>query len=366
VTRGRERLARLALVLASVAGILLVLEAFLRAAGYTPERFRSTGRLVDARWRVLLDCYPTNPRGYFDIDLREPGMRERYQSLAPHRYDAVVRRAPHAVEFRYNALRFRDVDPAPRPAGVRRIAVVGDSFTEGQGVKEPDTYPRVLERLLRAGGGAWEVRNCGRRGIDFPELGDALEDALLYEPDVVILGMVLNDGERSPEFQARQSYVNDWILDRGHLLAGGREAPPFGRLDSRLAALVRERVESYRIGRDTARWYREMYGAANREGWERTQADLKAFDRRMRERGGRFVVATWPLLVDLEADPFADVHQVIATFCDTAGILHHDLRPALRARASPELWVHPVDMHPNEVAHRLAAESLASVVRGLP
>lgn len=365
MTRGRESLARLVLVLLSVGAVSLLAEVALRVAGYTPERFRSTARLVDPHWRTLLDCYPSNPRGYFDIDLRKPGMRERYHSLAPLRFDAVARRAPHAVEFRYNALRFRDVGPSPRPPGVTRVVVLGDSFTEGQGVKEPDTYPRVLEGLLRAGGGQWEVRNCGRRGADFPALNDAFEDALRYEPDVVVLGMVLNDGERSPEFHARQSFVNDWILDRGHLLEGGQAPPHFGLLHSRVAALVRERLDAYRIGRDTTRWYREMYGPPNQEGWTRTQADLKAMDRRMRERGGRFLVASWPLLVDLESDPFADVYAVIADFCHTAGIPRHDLRPALLGHRSKELWVHPVDMHPNEVAHRLAAQSLAPVVREL-
>jgi hypothetical protein len=34
----------------------------------------------------------------------------------------------------------------------------------------------------------------------------------------------------------------------------------------------------------------------------------------------------------------------------------------LRARPTESLWVHPVDMHPNEIAHRLAAESLAGPV----
>jgi hypothetical protein len=347
-----------ALVLGSLVVVLLVAEVALRITGYTPERFRGTGRLVDPHWRTLLDCYPTNPRGYFDIDLRQPGMRERYRSLAPVRFEAVVRRAPHAVESRYNALRFRDVEPSPRSPGVRRVAVIGDSFTEGQGVREADTYPRVLERVLGAGGGAWEVRNCGRRGADFPAMNDVFEDALRYDPDLVVYGMVLNDAERSDQFQAQQAYVNDWILDRGHLVEG--QQPGGG---SRLAWLVRDRVESYRIGRDTTRWYREMYGAPNREGWARTQRHLEAMDRRMRGRGGRFVVASWPLLVDLEADPFRDVYAAVADSCRTAGIPWHDLRPALRGRASRELWVHPVDMHPNEVAHRLAAESLAPLVR---
>jgi hypothetical protein len=37
----------------------------------------------------------------------------------------------------------------------------------------------------------------------------------------------------------------------------------------------------------------------------------------------------------------------------------------MTGRSTAELWVHPVDHHPNEIAHRLAAESLAPVVTKL-
>jgi hypothetical protein len=56
------------------------------------------------------------------------------------------------------------------------------------------------------------------------------------------------------------------------------------------------------------------------------------------------------------------VHETIRRFCVTARIPHHDLLPALRRRPTADLWVHPVDHHPNEIAHRLAAESLVPVV----
>src|SRR5437867_1299821 len=32
-----------------------------------------------------LDCYPTNPRGYFDLDLRDPATRERFEALRVRR-----------------------------------------------------------------------------------------------------------------------------------------------------------------------------------------------------------------------------------------------------------------------------------------
>ncbi len=364
MTKGRERLARVALALGSALSVLLVVEVALRLAGYTPERFRNTARVVDPRWRALLDCYPTNPRGYFDIDLRDPATRERYRWMAPHRLDAVAARAPWAVEFRYNRLRFRDVELGGKPPGVTRVMVLGDSFTEGQGVKEPDTYPRVLEGLLNASGtGRWEVRNCGRRAADFPELYSAFEEILPYEPDVVIYAMVLNDGDRSPEFQARQTYVNDWILDRERIQEGEPAAPRL--FDSRLSGLLRDRVRAFRIGRETESWYRDMYATPNAAGWERTQGYMREMNRRTRERGGRFLVASWPILVSLDRYPFAEADEAIARFCVAAGIERIDLRPALAGRPTESLWVHPVDRHPNELAHRLAAQALVPAVRRL-
>ena len=176
--------------------------------------------------------------------------------------------------------------------------------------------------------------------------------------------MVLNDADRSAEFQARQTYVNDWILDRARILEGGA-SPGLGPLDSRLFAMVGDRVDRYRTSRATLRWYREMYGEPNREGWERTQAYLREMNQRTRAAGGRFLIATWPLIVSLDRYPFAQVRETIARFCLAAGIPQYDLLPVLRGRPTESLWVHPVDMHPNEMAHRLAAESLVRPVLAL-
>ena len=363
--RLRSLLQGLLLSGASVVVVLLLAEAAFRLLGFLPERYRATARMANARWTLLLDCYPTNPRRYFDIDLREPGNRDKYFGVAPLRFDTVAQRAPWAVEFRYNRLRFRDAPLGPKPARVKRVMVLGDSFTEGQGVKEQDTCARVLGRLLdEREPGKWEVRNCGRRGTDFPALYDAFGEILPYEPDLVIYALVLNDAEQSEEFHARQSYLNDWILDRRD--APGDPPPEPGVWSSRAFGFVSDRIEAWRIGRETTRWYLEMWGDGNREGWRRTQEYLREMNRRTARQGARLLVAPWPLFVGLEGGyPFAPVHDTIARFCLKEGIAHHDLLPVFRGQESRSFWVHPVDRHPNETAHRKAAEALAPVVREL-
>jgi hypothetical protein len=360
----REILGRLVLLVASVFAVLLVGELSLRLLGYVPKLYRSPARIYGSKHLVLLDCFPTNPRGYFDIDLRDPAVRTHYKEMGFHRIDAVWARAPYAVEYRLNSRHFRDAEVGPKRPGVRRVVVLGDSFTEGQGVKEADTYPRRLEALLDAQEpGHWEVRNCARRATDFPALFELFDEALREDPDILVYGMVLNDAERSTGFEARQSDLNDWITDQARRVGSPRS---FGFLRPRLVALVQERVQSYRVSRDSTRWYRDLYGEANREGFELTKNHILDMQRRMRERGGTLMVLLWPLLVGLEGGyPFEQVHASLDDFLLKSGIPHRDLLPVLRGRRSESLWVYPVDMHPNEIADRLAAETLAPAVRGL-
>jgi hypothetical protein len=360
--RARERLGRAALAAAAVAASALLMEAALRAAGYAPARFAAPGELYGARERVFLDSYPSNPRGYFDIDLRAPATRRHYEALGVTGIDAVAARAPFAVEFRYNSLFFREREPGPKPPGTIRVVLLGDSFTEGQGVKEPDTTARRLQALLGRDGQSWEVLNCARRGADFPSLHKMFDKVLPFDPDIVVHAAVLNDADRSADVGARLDRLDDWILDRRRLVSASGAPGPF---ESRLLDFVRDRLDGARVGRETTRWYLDLYGPANREGWERTQGYWRDMDLRMRARGGRFLIASWPLLVDLDDYPFAAADETIARFCASAGIPRVDLRPALRGRPPSSLWVHPVDHHPNDVAHALAAQALAGPVRAL-
>lgn len=355
----RRAAARAALALAGVGAALLAGEIGLRLGGVEPGRYPRLRSLENEAKTVAVDAYPTDPWGASDLDLRDPATRDRLAAEGLDGLDKVARRTPYGVGFRYNHERCRNAPVGPRTPGVRRVLVLGDSFTEGQGVREPDTYPRRLERQLRAEGRAVEVINCGQRGRDFPEIAADFDRRQDYEPDVVLYAMVLNDPVQSPAFRERQSFLNDWILDRRRML-GDDDPGGVSFWDSRLHLLVEERLEAARVARATTRWYLDMYGEPNRDGWEATVDHLRRMHARMAARGGRFVVALLPLLVGIEGRyPFEAPATAVRQACEANGIPFHDVLGAVRGRPSASLWVHAVDMHPNAEAHRLFAADLA-------
>lgn len=360
-----EVVARIGLLAAGTAASLLIAEGLCRLLGL-PRRTPTWARIANTRGTKVkagttaLVLYPSNPRGYFKIDLRDPATRDHYLALGMRRMDLLVATRPFAIEHHYNSLVCRGGEfPARRP-GVRRVLVIGDSFTEGWGVEEQDAFPQVLQRLLEAAEpGRWEVLNCGRGGADFPFLFMRLfKRGLSLEPDVVVYAMALNDALQTKAVRARHPSALDFIP---------RYVEPPGRFDSHLLAWLRDTRERARLSHATIEWYLSLDGKENRVAWRETLALIREMDRRMRARGGRFVLVLWPILAHLDGSyPFAPLHAEIARFARKSEIPYCDLLEALCGRDTATLRVHDVDMHPNEVCHRLAAESLVPVLHRLP
>jgi lysophospholipase L1-like esterase len=100
----------------------------------------------------------------------------------------------HGVLHVHDKHWMRRTQPFPaKQDHVFRIMVVGDSLTYGMGVKEEDTYSRVLERLL---GKEYycEVLNLGVCGMQSSDILETVRTfAPLLKPDLIVYGISLND-----------------------------------------------------------------------------------------------------------------------------------------------------------------------------
>jgi hypothetical protein len=125
------------------------------------------------------------------LDLGYDATRSRPSS------DVYLTRPEFSIRVTTNALGFREPRlPEAKPAGTRRIVVVGDSFAEGYGVEADKSFPSLLEPLLDARDPVhrYQVVNLGVPGTNpFDYLGNLRTVGLRYEPDVVIVALMAND-----------------------------------------------------------------------------------------------------------------------------------------------------------------------------
>jgi hypothetical protein len=241
---------------------------------------------------------------------------------------------------------------------VRRVVSLGDSFAWGVGVEFDDTYGQRVERVLsHRRRTPWQVVNLALPGMNsVAEAAQLAAEGLAYDPDVVALGYVLNDSEDENGAEARR--VEDWLEDK-------RE-PKSPRLFDRSALyrVVSTRIWATLENRRRIGGYKSMY-APDYPGWIAGRRALRTMGGLCRERGIPFVVLIFPLFGNPldESYPFAEIHAQVARVAAEAGAKVVDLLPRYRGLRWDILVVDGTnDEHPNEIAHRIAANALLKAI----
>jgi hypothetical protein len=254
--------------------------------------------------------------------------------------------------------------------GTRRAVFVGDSFTYGAGILLDDTYPKRLERSLSAERGErWESIVLAVPGVDTEQEAALVEqEALIYSPDVLVLGYVLNDAEDPDAAEHRRAA--EWTVAEA-----ARRNPPWWRR-SALLSLVADRIRATRENRERIDNHLALYGN-DAPGFARARKALDRIGALCQERSIPFVIVLFPLFANRldEGYPFLPAHDKVAAAGRNAGGRVVDLLPYYRGMDWHLLVVEgALDEHPNELAHRIAAQAVLKELdsallipsRGLP
>jgi lysophospholipase L1-like esterase len=264
------------------------------------------------------------------------------------------------VPVRIDSLGLRGDEVAqPKPAGLRRILVLGDSVAFGWGVPEEVTFERRLAETLTARGKAKvEVLNAGV--IMF----NTVQERLLFDargaalaPDLVLLVYCNNDvlgahtsplpaqsgGARPAELDGLVSRLDWWLLTNSWRFSVTdllrqvtmerltREMGQRGGSDetsARRREIVRRYVESASAKVDTGASY----------------AALAAIAKRCKEIGAPLVVVPFGAPADL------------AGVCERLGVAY--AAEAEGINVDPKCRLSRVDPHPNAEGHRQLAERI--------
>jgi hypothetical protein len=278
---------------------------------------------------------------------------------------ATQRRGRHAIPR--NALGLRG--PAwmtPKPPGTKRILLLGDSFTFGQGVPDYDTiFSAILERRLTLevaiNGQSVEILNGGLPGSltnEWVDLLDTLKDR--FQPDLVVMIFFLRDGTRTSSMGSFFGPI------RNEIVATNRNSVLYEL--SYAYRLYKNRLDSDRIQKSYTRVLLDSYLGTQEQTteWRIAQDNMRRIKAVAEAGGAQAALVIFPVLVELNSHyPFQEICDVIEAFGAKEDLPTDSLLPAFLNKNAPDLWVSPFDQHPNGKAHAIAAQSLLPFFRAL-
>ncbi|MBM3976459.1 MAG: hypothetical protein FJ299_05660 [Planctomycetes bacterium] len=347
---------------------LLLVELVMRAAG-----LRLPARGPDNFLPLLEDV----------SEAEAPGLEKR---LIPNAQGEVLYPGRDAAEdrrvlYRVNALGFRDREYAhEKPAGVRRVVLLGDSVTYGTGVDLKDSLPKQLERELRevCAGQTVEVLNFGVYAYNTRQEVALLEHrALAFAPDVVLLVATVTDASGwGVAEDAELSWQASWMRRLG-LRSGVWEEQALEKADWRIRSMNRLRRISVLVDFAANRAHGALQSGILEGSFKRDWMDgtpgrtliresLEQLKRLGARHGFTAHVVMYPTLTKLGPGyPYHFPTAKLRGECEQLGIPFTDLLPPLLGQDARALQAHQHDRHPNATCHRLVAAWLARELRAL-
>jgi lysophospholipase L1-like esterase len=261
------------------------------------------------------------------------------------------------IPFRVSAQGFRSSEVAvPKPAGVHRVLVLGDSVAWGAGVREEATFARRLEVALRKELDCEvEIVNAGISGYGSLEQLDLLRnDGLALEPDVVLVYHVENDNLSVVHARgAIAAFVKDQLVYHSHLIGAVLQA----------WRTARWRISAAQAGGDRDAFLAELRAWDRRPGTAVSLDALRAIAEEAHAAGARVLIASHPAIPSdgsVDAARNALLRAVADETQATFVVMAPPLEVASRERS---LGVSETDPHPNGFAHSVIAEALQPAVR---
>jgi hypothetical protein len=251
-----------------------------------------------------------------------------------------------------NSLGFREREIPAKTPGKYRIAVVGDSFTWGQGIEREERFSNLLEQFL---GPRYEVFNFGIAGDNMPEHLTRLAQALEVSPDFVLLQIYINDFE-TREMQRPHSYPLlpqplDGDLSDSSLL--------YGLIGGQWAHIQQMAGLSESYAQYMERNLRDPNAPNAREAY----GQLHEFFDRAHAAGVPAGAVLFPATDSLGPNgrdyPFGYLHDGVKSMCIDVKATCLDLLPMFSTFPDPRaVWVSPFDAHPNAMANKRAANEI--------
>ena len=300
------------------------------------------------------------------------------------------------IEINSKGLRDQDYD-YKKPEGIKRIVVLGDSFTWGYGVEEKNIFTEILEDELLKN---IQVINMGVSGYgNDQELLFFKKDGIRYNPDLVVVAFyvgndIINNINTVQYNHPKPMYVLDdednkliltnipvpqkeeWIEKKEEWIEEDNVTlflsfKRFMAHHSHVYAFISDRIVSSpnllnlfkKIGIADKRTMPRGEQVLKRQlelnpyGWNLTKAILKEIDTVAEANNAKTFVVIIPTREQVYKNWDSEINGALVDFCKESNIPVLDLLPEFRKHAqNGEQLYFKIDRHWNANGHKLAAE----------
>jgi len=259
--------------------------------------------------------------------------------------------------------------------------VIGDSFTFGKGVNLEDTYSKQLERILHHANINCEVINCGVMSYQMWHHFKVLKRKVLpYQPDVVILGLFLDDisksippHEDSDDWNGCNSYEKDasGVTCHSYLWNFLRNSNRLFEAKYRYRRVrylkdIEERKKACGPADPTNIWYKIMYGKMEKRIYAEFAEILQKFVLTSKAAGSHVLIVMIPDASQLHEPDRQAVNRFVEQTCIRIGVPFIDVTPRFEKESNLKpLYLFPSDAHTSAKGHRLIAQSIAEEINRL-
>lgn len=244
-----------------------------------------------------------------------------------------------------------------RPENTWRLAMIGDSYTFAPYMQFTDTFSEKLEQMLNLNDVSLkaEVINYGVPAYSTSHEIAAAEKAISEQADLLIVQITLNDAELKPY---RPQGIRTDLDD------------PFAPLEFhgfmaklvsywRTLGFILTRLHNQKTHTAYKNYFIDLFD--KKRGWKSFTQSFVNIQNQCKNHNVRLAAVIFPLF-GLPLDdsyPFKELHQKIGKFLKEQSIEYLDIYPYFKGIPIDRMQVIPgVDRHPNEIAHRIAAEAI--------
>jgi len=299
----------------------------------------TTGKTWDEDGLRWGNCYPSDNGNHFESVRTDAKGQKRYCVF----YDTEKRKTGF----------FPD-----RP---KQAALIGDSFTFGEGVKEEDTLGYFLSQKFPQ----TNFHNFGQSAAGVIYMYNRLSLLIQENPkiDTIIYFYNINDVLMSENIASQQKLIMDFQNIRWSNVEKEENSIEKFLSKSVIFRLIKQASILKKETKPTIQNYLDMYSfEKNGEELSKTNQLLGAMNLLAKTNGKNFYIVFYPLLYKNAKGeyPFTPIHNYLALTCQQYAISCFDAVRAFDNDQSLQKYtVHPTDFHPNGLANKKIVEYLS-------